>query len=241
MAHIPRVLCTPPLLSTTEVEIEMDRAHHLYTVMRRRAGDSVRVWDGQGNEADAEILAIDHRKGRIRTGTVEKHDRESPLALVLVQAVGRGDRFDEAMVAAIEVGAVAVQPIWTEYGQPALKTQRLEKKLRSWQNQLVGAAEQAERSRLPELRPPLNFRDWLGQRPGGILLHPTGEALPRGKAAFTDEINLVVGPEGGFSDAEVERAVQAGMQICRLGPRILRTEHAGPLALAVLQAYSGDY
>ncbi len=241
MAHIPRVLCPPPLTAASEVELDADRAHHLYTVMRRRAGDRVRAWDGQGREADAEILALDHRKGRLRIEAVEEHDRESPLALVLVQAVGRSDRFDEAMVAAIEVGAVAVQPVWTEFGLPALKTQRLEKKLRSWHNQLVGAAEQAERTRLPELRPPLQFRDWLGPRPGGIVLHPGGEPLPRTAAGSGDELNLVVGPEGGFSEGEVERARQAGLQVCRLGPRILRMEHAGPLALAVLQAFAGDY
>ncbi len=238
MAHTPRVLCRPPLSAGIEIDLDADRAHHLYTVMRRRAGDAVRAWDGEGREGDAEILQLDHRKGRVRMGSVESHDRESPLSLVLVQAVGRGDRFDEAMIAAIEVGATTIQPVWTEFGLPPLKAQRLEKKQRSWQTQLLGAA---ERSRVPELRAPLSLRDWLGTRPSGLLLHPTGGPLPRNPAETATALNVVVGPEGGFSEAEVTLAQQAGLTVCRLGPRILRMEHAGPLALAVLQAFAGDY
>ncbi len=242
MAHIPRVLCPHGLIPGGEVQLDSDRAHHLYTVMRRRAGDAVRAWDGQGQEANAAIIQLDHRKGSIRIADVESCDRESPLSLVLVQAVGRGDRFDDAMIAAVEVGATAIQPIWTEFGLPAMKAERMDKKLRSWQIQLLGAAEQAERSRLPDLRAPLSLRDWLAQRPHGVFLHPTGAALPRSPAlAPQQEFHVAVGPEGGFSENEVQLAQQAGLPICQLGPRILRMEHAGPLALAVLQAFAGDY
>ncbi|MEN8719958.1 MAG: 16S rRNA (uracil(1498)-N(3))-methyltransferase [Oceanococcaceae bacterium] len=241
MAHLPRVWCPAPLQALSEVELDASRAHHLYTVLRRRPGDAVRAWDGDDREGDAEILELTNRRGRVRVGTVDIVSRESPLALTLVQAVGRGDRFAEAMVAAVEAGATAVQPVWTECGAPPMKGERLGKKWRAWQIQLLGAAEQSERTRRPVLHEPCMLQDWLRHARHGVLMHPSGARLGTLDIAEPDALAVVVGPEGGFSEREVALARRSGLTVAQLGPRILRTEHAGPLALAVLQQRFGDY
>lgn len=243
MAHIPRVLCASGFSAGSRIELPPERAHHLYTVLRRRPGDTVRAWDGNHHEADAQIEALSHKTGTLVVDAVESVNRESPLNLVLVQAVGRGDRFESAMTAAIEIGAWAIQPVWTEFGLPAPKRERLAKKQRSWEQHALGAAEQAERTKLPELRPALDLRSWLTEPRNGFLLHPGDVAFPRTMPAnqTTQPWHVVVGPEGGLSPGEVQMAKTAGLKVCTLGPRILRTEHAGAVALSLLQGLGGDY
>lgn len=257
MAHIPRVLCPAPLTENTNYELSPERAHHLHTVMRRSVGSHVRAWDGQGSESTATIVNLNHKSGTITSTKVEKVSTESPLRLLLGQAIGRGDRFEAAMIAAIELGAFAIQPLWTEYGLPPMKAQRREKKLSSWQAQALGAAEQAERSRLPEVLAPSDFGLWLrslsqaepdsASGPRGVLLHPDGQLLGpehlksiRPGAQGTRPFSVLVGPEGGWSEKEVAAAEAAGFSTVSMGPRILRTEHAGPAMLAMLQAMAGD-
>lgn len=248
MAHVPRVLCPAPLRADSDVELSRERAHHLHTVMRRSEGDAVRAWDGEGRECDAKITRLSHKAGTLRAGQVDEINRESPLPLLLGQAVGRGDRFGDAMVAAIELGVVAVQPLWSEYGLPPLKSERREKKLASWQTQALGAAEQAERTHIPRICEPCDISQWLATAGMGIILHPGGRLLDRELLAQAKRSNSVgdmpfgvlVGPEGGWSEREVAAAEAAGLIRASLGPRILRTEHAGPAMIAMLQAFAGD-
>ena len=245
MAHIPRVLHPAPLEAGAEIPLPPERAHHLHTVLRRAAGAPVRVWNGEGQEADADILSLSHKAGRLRLGSVEHVNTESPLPLMLAQAVSRGDRFEAALQAAVELGAQAIQPLWTEFGAPALKAERLQKKQLSWERLCLGAAEQAERSRLPEVLPALPLSEWLSKRPTGLFLHPSGSSLPAATLARMAQAPtgcwVVVGPEGGFSSGEAQMAADAGLNPLRLGPRILRTEHAGAALIAALQALGGDW
>lgn len=244
MAHIPRVLCTEGLSPGAEISLPAERAHHLYTVLRKRPGDSVRAWDGAHREADAVIQNISHKAAAIVVGaTVENINRESPLNLVLVQAIGRGDRFESALTAAIEIGAWAIQPVWTEFGLPALKSERLAKKQRSWEQQTLGAAEQAERTALPQILAATDLRSWLAVPRHGVVLHPGEDVFPStlAEVAPREAFHVVVGPEGGFSPTEIKLAKASGLKLCALGPRILRTEHAGAVALSLLQALAGDF
>lgn len=243
MAHVPRVLVPAPLQAGQPIPLEAERAHHLYTVLRRRAGDAVCLWDGQGLEAPGRLTALDARGGSVQAETPRRIDRESPLQLMLVQALARGDRFEQAAVAAVELGAHSIQPVLAEHGHVKLKGERVARKQQSWQRLLLGAAEQAERSRLPALGALCSLQDWLATPRQGLLLHPEGAPL-RAACAGLDwqaPLAVVVGPEGGLSPDELRRAEAAGLRRCRLGPRILRTEHAGPAALAALAALQGDY
>ena len=122
-----------------------------------------------------------------------------------------------------------------------MATDRAEKKLRHWQKVSVGACEQCGRNRLPSLYPIQPLSPWLASTEAEqkLVLHPRAAGKP-GVGDIPATIALLVGPEGGLSDQEIEAAEQAGYVSMRLGPRVLRTETAPLAAIALLQGWWGD-
>lgn len=244
MAHIPRVYCPQGFCAGQSLELSRDRAHHLHTVLRRRVGDRVRLWTGQGLEAMADIRTLSQKQASVIPGEVESIWRESPLQLGLAQAVSRGDRFEDTLDAAVELGVQHIQPLWTRFGPKPMQGDRLEKKWQSWQRRVLAAAEQAERSVLPQVLRPVSLHDWLGQQPQGWHLDPQAAPLAQTlgePGPHPDQLRwILVGPEGGLEQSEMA-AAQRSLTGVSIGPRILRTQHAGPALLAVLQARYGDW
>jgi 16S rRNA (uracil1498-N3)-methyltransferase len=244
MAHIPRVYCPQGFAAEQSLALPRERAHHLHTVLRRSVGDPIRLWNGRGQEATAEITALSSKQALVMPGRLESVWRESPLRLGLAQAVSRGDRFEDTLDAAVELGVQHIQPLWTRFGPKPLQGERLEKKWQSWQRRVLAAAEQAERSQLPEVLRPMPVLDWLGQQHQGWHLDPQAAPLAQTLSTLQPEQDqprwILVGPEGGLADAEVAMANRC-LQGVSIGPRILRTQHAGPALLAVLQARYGDW
>ena len=168
--------------------------------------------------------------------------REPPLDISVIQAVGRGGRMDHTLQKCTELGASAFQPLWAERVEVRLKGDKLAKKRLHWQGVVISACEQSGRAVVPEVREPLGITD-LGAPSDGIarlVLDPTAERSLASVGGVTS-LQLVVGPEGGLTDAELSSLVQAGAIPVSLGPRVLRTETAAPAALAVLQALLGDF
>jgi 16S rRNA (uracil1498-N3)-methyltransferase len=149
---------------------------------------------------------------------------------------------DTSLQKSTELGVSAVQPVFTERTEVRLAGARLEKRQAHWRGVLIAACEQSGRARVPALREAMGLDDWLAGSPAAhrLVLAPGAERAlasvqPRGA------VELVVGPEGGFSDAELRRLALGGCVPVSLGPRILRTETAGPAALVVLQTMAGDF
>src|SRR5699024_9020653 len=154
------------------------------------------------------------------------------------------ERMDYAIQKAVELGVAAITPLYTEHGDVRLKGEREARKLARWQAVAASACEQCGRATLPPVHPPLALGDWLALRNEQLrlVLHPgtpgTPGALERKDSLATAA--LLIGPEGGLSAAEVEGAQAAGFVALTLGPRILRTETAPVVALALLQDRFGD-
>ena len=148
---------------------------------------------------------------------------------------------DYALQRAVELGVTRVIPVVTERCNVQLSNGRADKRLSHWQGVIVSACEQSGRCTLPSLDPIMTFEEMISEFNSGsrLILEPTAvagfKALP-----MQMDTNLLIGPEGGFSDLEVESAVKKGFQAIQFGPRILRTETAAVAALAVLQAMWGD-
>ena len=238
-----RVFVDQPLQPERDLLLPEAAAYHVARVLRLRAGAPLVAFDGRGSDFQCEILALEGDKVRLRVGRHVPGLPESPLRIALVQAISRSERMDWTLQKATELGVSIIVPVLSARSVVRLDEPQAAKKLRHWQAIVAGACEQCGRSVAPEVRSPLELGSYLagspreGQR---LVLNPSGPAALAGLTSVGARIELLIGPEGGLEDGELERATQAGFAPVRLGPRVLRTETAGIVALTVLQAMWGD-
>ena len=225
-----------------EVALPDELAHHALRVLRLRDGESVILFDGEGGEVDAQLV-VRGKAAFALLGERRASDRESPLQVVLVQALAAGDKMDWVVQKAVELGAHAVQPVQAERSVLRLAGERADKRVAHWQQVAVAACEQCGRNRVPEIRPLQALALWLGAHRDALnyVLAPGGAAGFADEPEPKDVVHLLVGPEGGWSEVEIAAFDAAGCRPVRLGPRVLRTETAGLAAVAALQARWGDF
>ena len=241
--RLNRVYSGQPLAAGTEAQLPAPAAYHVARVLRLRAGAPLTVFDGSGADFRCEIVSVEGDSVRVRVEERVAGLQDSPLAITLVQAVSRSERMDWTLQKATELGVRAIVPVLSARSVVRLDEPQATKKLRHWQAIVAGACEQCGRSTLPELRPVVELRRFLAESPRGgqrLVLSPDGPASLAGITSVAARVELLIGPEGGLDDGELHDAVRAGFTPVRLGPRILRTETAGIVALAVLQGLWGD-
>ncbi|MEZ5615701.1 MAG: 16S rRNA (uracil(1498)-N(3))-methyltransferase [Rhodocyclaceae bacterium] len=239
----PRFFCPQPLASHGLAELPPDAAHHALRVLRLAVGDAVTLFNGEGGEYPGRIAEAG-RAVRVRLDERCDIERESPLEVSLAQALPSGDRMDFVVQKAVELGVARIQPLLATRCVVRLSGERAVRRTAHWRQVAVSACEQCGRDRIPEIAPILDLRQWLGRLPQDneiirLLLSPQGGRRLR-ELAGCRRVLLLVGPEGGFAEEEAAAARAAGFAACALGPRILRTETAGPAALAALGALHGD-
>lgn len=236
----PRLFVPQPLSPGLEFDLPADNANHL-RVLRVQVGQPVTIFNGEGGEYPAELIALDRKLARLRLGERLDRDVESPLHITLVQGIAKGDRMDFTIQKAVELGAAAILPVFTERSVVQLDGARLDKREQHWRGVAASACEQCGRNRVPEVLPakPLAaiWNDLDAEH--RLVLDPTGDRRLSDLNA-KGRLCLLIGPEGGLTDAEVTSAAEHGFTRLLLGPRILRTETAGIAALAALQALYGD-
>ncbi|MBO9555212.1 16S rRNA (uracil(1498)-N(3))-methyltransferase [Cellulomonas sp.] len=223
---------------------------HAGVVQRRSPGERVDVVDGRGVRLVGTVASVG-ADGVVLDVLDVLVEPAPDVALVLVQALAKGDRDEMAIEAATEVGADAVVPWQAERSIVVWRGDRAAKSRARWLGTVKAAAKQARRARVPEVGTALDTRA-LAERvravvgAGGVALVMHEEAaapiadvaLP---SAAGTECLVVVGPEGGIGDAELARLTDAGAQAVRLGPHVLRTSTAGPVALAILAQRLGRW
>jgi 16S rRNA (uracil1498-N3)-methyltransferase len=231
-----------PLPIGQDVVLDEIASHHLGNVLRAKAGDEVILFNGDGAEVMGHITAI--RKKQVVVQLIKQCAPvvESPLALHLAIAIGKGERMDWIMQKATELGATHITPLMTDYVNVRLDAERSDKKREHWERICISAAEQSGRVRVPTLHPILSLPDWLSHPREGLtlMLHPgvtqTFHDLPDQES----QIHLLIGPEGGFSDPEVKLARDHHVTQVSFGPRILRMETAAMAAITASQLRWGD-
>ncbi|MBB6340354.1 16S rRNA (uracil1498-N3)-methyltransferase [Pseudomonas fluvialis] len=228
-------------LSLGQHELPETQAHYIGRVLRHAAGDAVQLFDGSGQEYRGELIEVGKKSVRVELTEQFSGLDESPLRVHLGQGLSRGERMDWAIQKATELGAAEITPIVSERCEVRLKDERADKRMSHWRQVAISACEQCGRSVLPRIHPPLLLADWLKQVDAGLklVLHPVAEPLQ--SHARPDSLAFLIGPEGGLSEAEVQQATGAGFHPARLGPRVLRTETAPVVALAVAQQLWGDF
>lgn len=233
-----------PLGIGTEFPLPAQAAEHVARVLRLVAGDPLTLFNGDGSDYAATIQATGKREVLVRVDGSRSLDNESPLALTLAQGVVRGEKMDLIVQKATELGVTRIVPLLTERSEIKLDAARAEKRLLHWRAVAASACEQSGRATLPYIAAALPLSVWVGElgKDGALRLAllPQAERSAR-ELRFPDAGGLlVVGPEGGLGERDIQALNAAGFEGLRLGPRILRTETAGLAALAALQALHGD-
>ncbi len=221
--------------------LEGDEGRHAAAVVRLRAGERFLVADGAGRRLLCEAEAVD--RASVRGRVLEVTDEPEPAPrFVLVQALAKGDRDEQAIEAATELGVDEVVPWQAERSVAVWRGERATKSLAKWTAVVARATKQSRRARLPRTSPVVDLTGLVArvqQAAVTVVLHEdateplVGIALPA-----AGDVLVVVGPEGGISARELDALTAAGARPLRLGTTILRSSSAGPAALAVLNAAS---
>jgi 16S rRNA (uracil1498-N3)-methyltransferase len=240
--RITRVFVDLPLAAGVRVTLPAAQSQHLTLVLRLAPGDPLTLFNGDGRDYAAHLVGA-QRTAAIAACEVAGDEEPRPaLRIHLGLGVSKGERMDFALQKAVELGVDRITPLFTGRSVVRLDADRLAKRHAHWAGIMISACEQSGRRRVPALGQATRLDDWLAQRhPGGILLdHRSQTPLPSLPPPAQD-ITLVVGPEGGLSEAERAAARTAGFVGVRLGPRILRTETAPLAAISAIQALWGDF
>jgi len=241
--RVPRIYQSIALSTGQIIDLDAQATAHLTKVLRLRAGDALVVFNGDGDEFEATVSTVGRRTASIELEEAIDRNVESPLELILVQGVSRGERMDYTVQKAVELGVAQIVPVNTERTVVNLKGDRQVRRQQHWQAVVNGACEQSGRNVVPEVKPIVPLQQWLDAPAAGLklVLHHRAETslddLPRPEGPVV----LLIGPEGGLAPAEISAAQSAGYLPLRLGPRVLRTETAAVAAMSVLQWLWGDF
>jgi 16S rRNA (uracil1498-N3)-methyltransferase len=242
--RVSRFFVDEPLHPGLQLRLPDAAATHLVRVLRAGIGDSCILFNGDGRDYTARILATGKRETRVEVGEATVVDGESPLRIVLVQALARGEKMDLVLQKATELGVAGFLPVASERSEVRLDGERVDKRLGHWRNVVAAACEQCGRARLPSVAAPTPLAVAVQALPPEavrLLLDPEATQVAGSLSLQRSRpVVLAIGPEGGWSPRDRAALQGAGFDGMRLGPRILRTETAGLAAIAALQSRFGD-
>ena len=220
-------------------------ANYLGRTLRLRAGDRLVLFNGQGVERDATIKTLQRDQVVLELGARREPMEESSLHLWLLQGIAKGDAMDHIVQKATELGVQTMTPILTQRSVVRLSKEKIPRRVKHWEGIAISACEQSGRHRPPSIRTPCLLASALAaasSSPHRLVLDPYAdrsldEAI---KGIVSLEVALAVGPEGGFTEDEIQQAREVGFTAVKLGPRVLRVETAAIAACTVLQHIHGD-
>ena len=241
--RVTRVHVGQPLVVGARAALPVEAAAHLVRVLRLQPGDAFTLFNGDGNDYEARLLAAGKHGAEAEVLAVRAVDSESPLRIVLLQGIARGEKMDWILQKATELGVAAFVPVSSERSEVKLDGDRAAKRLAHWRSVVVAACEQSWRACVPEVASAEPLATALSRLPDGIrlTLDPEAKDVIATLGHPGDRpIVVAIGPEGGWSPRDRSLLSEAGFTGLRLGPRILRTETAGMAAIAALQSKFGD-
>ena len=227
-----------------EIFLDEAAAHHAARVLRLKEEDAVVLFNGKGGEYPARITGMSKTEVTILTGEWQNIERESPLHIILAQAVSSTEKMDFTVQKAVELGAVAIQPLASQRSVVRLDAARAQKRVERWQKVAIAACEQCGRNRIPQIAEMVPLKKFIGKAEDGalrLMLSPRCGVSFKQLKYQGGGIILLVGAEGGFTAEEEQAAGGAGFTPVTLGKRVLRTETAGLAALAAIQSLWGDF
>ncbi|MCK7459598.1 16S rRNA (uracil(1498)-N(3))-methyltransferase [Idiomarina aminovorans] len=240
--RVPRIYHPGPITLQSEIELSRDAFQHLIKVLRLNVGDTIVLFNGDEQNYEATIASVEKKSAHFIATRSQANKSESPVNIHLAQVISRGDRMDFVLQKSVELGVTEITPLFSERCGVKLNGDRLAKKQLQWQKIVRSACEQCGRSVVPKVKPALQLSDFIEDAFAGLrlTLDPTAKKPLSSFQQADKGIQLLIGPEGGFTDDEVSNAEQQGFKPMRLGPRVLRTETAALSALTAVQYQFGD-
>jgi 16S rRNA (uracil1498-N3)-methyltransferase len=213
------------------------QAHHLRNVLRLRTGDTVEIFDGAGSGYTGEVEL--QTSGVCVRALKSIPSPESPFHLILAAALIKPAKFEWMLEKSTELGINEIIPLKTGHSEIRIQADKIESRLERWRRIVREASRQCARFAEPRIAPPLNVDEFFSAQDFAgstrILFDEQSEEIWQLDSCLSDRIVLCIGPEGGWQADEIEKAVNAGFQVCGLGPRILRAETAAIAAIAIIQ------
>ena len=239
---MPRFYLPTDLAPNTTFRLPENIVRHIH-VLRLNAGDAITLFNGTGNDFDATLQEIGKRHAQCHITAQRQPENESRLQITLIQAISSGERMDFTLQKSVELGVRAICPIISERCVVRLSGERADKRVQRWQDIAIAACEQSGRSIVPTVLPIVSFSDYLRQMPPELhlMMSLRRATTLRDIAPAPQSLRRMLGPEGGWTPAEEQAALDAGVQTITLGKRVLRTETASLAALAAMQVLWGDF
>lgn len=233
---------SPEQVKKEKIYVEGSDVNHMKNVLRMKIGEELTVNDGEGCQYLCAVEAYEGDMAVLRI--LEKKQDESELAskIYLFQGLPKQDKMELIVQKAVELGAYQVIPVETKRAVVKLDAKKAKKKVERWQQIAVSAAKQAGRGIIPAVGEVCSYAQALkmaGELDVILIPYELAEGMKETKKIISDikpgqSVGIFIGPEGGFEEEEVERAVETGAKPVTLGKRILRTETAGLTILSVL-------
>ncbi len=239
----PRIYTATDLATDTSVGLDPAASNHVGKVLRMKRGQPLILFNGSGTDYTAQITEVTKKHVTAAIESATTIASESPLATHIGQVMSRGDRMDYMIQKSTELGATEITPLTSGRCEVKLKGDREEKRIKQWQQIAISAAEQCGRSKIPTIHPITSLEDWVNDKPedtlGLVLHHRTTQQLTDIKKP--DRVCVLIGPEGGLSEPEINIATDKQFIATTFGPRVFRTETAPVATLSILQWLWGDF
>ena len=240
---MPRFYVDFALSPDSVVELPDDVVRHL-NVLRVKNTEEIVLFNGNGKAYPALPEILEKRRASVRILREEATDNESPLNITLVQAVSAAERMDFTLQKSVELGVAEIRPVISERCVVRLSGERAEKRVARWQEIVVSACEQSGRNIVPKVLPLTTYAQalqQLSQETTKLLMSLNRAQKLSDVQPQSGKVVFMVGPEGGWTEKEEQRAFDAGFQSVMLGKRVLRTETASLAAIAAMQTLWGDF
>ena len=233
---------TPQQVRDKAVYINGPDVNHIRNVLRMKEGDALLVSDGEGTDYHCEIAGLSDDEVVLRITEIAESGTEPAVRFYLFQGLPKADKFEYIIQKTVELGVHEVIPVHTERTIVRYDEKKKKAKAERWNKIAESAAKQSHRGIIPEVKPVMSFKEALAYAASLDLLLIPYENYKDMQATRKiiagvrpgQSIGIFIGPEGGFEQAEVERAIDAGAVPISLGNRILRTETAPLMLLSVL-------
>jgi len=239
--RIPRLYFKDALERGSFIQLNNDSTHYLSKVLRLRVESQIKLFNNNEGEFLATIISKSSTNVTVSIDLQLREPEEDTLRFHVALAITKGERMDYAIQKSVELGVTSIIPFLSELSEVKIRDEnRLENKLRHWKRVAMNACQQCGRLSLPDVEKPKIFQDLITQgiHDTYVLFDASGHKKLR-KIFFKNELYLVFGPEGGFSNSELITAKEK-INVVSLGPRILRSETAPVVALSILQSEFGD-
>jgi len=232
---MPRFYIEADLAVDTQIELTETVFHHWCKVLRAQVGDQATLFNGQGGEYRVELTEVAKKSATVQVLTFNPANRTPAIRTLLGQVMSKGDRMDYAIQKAVELGVSEIQLLTSERCEMRLKYDRDQKKLDHWQGIAIAACEQCGMNIVPKILAPLSLEKWLASElPTTKLVLAPNKDETDSLTQASQNIALLIGPEGGLSEAEIQAANEVGFMNWCIGERVLRTETAPVVALSIL-------